>query len=193
MCAVFKLSRCAICHDAVGVIVRHQLAIGDPDRVEICRVRDPQNFIGIIRLRAQMAGLDATKVCIGKSEDGRDPLQIEHLIQRHDAIRASDIEQSVQHAFEQAGPITVAPRNPRGIAFIAAHRLACDVEDPADRCGILGRSAENLRENSDLTVCDFAIGFRKLGPQSDNSRCKPDIMWRWRTHFAAFPLGQIII
>ena len=168
-------------HDAVGVIVGHQLAIGRPDRLEFCIMRHAEYLVGIIPLRPVMAGTDAPECALAEAERLADIPEELHLCIRHHAVSAGNLEQPVQHAFEQAGPVPVFAADAPGIAFIAADGLAGDVEDAADIVGVFRCGAENAREDHDFLIGDGAIGHCKLGPQPDNRSGKPDIIGIRRT------------
>ena len=121
--------------------------------------------------------------CANASESAlAEPERLAHILQElhfgisDHTVSPRDLEQAIQHAFEQAGPVPVLAANPAGIAFIAAHGLAGDIEHAPDIVGILGRSAENAREHHDFPIGDRAIGHGELGTQSDNRSGKSNII-----------------
>ena len=154
-------------NEAIRVILGGNPAIGGA-QIRVGNVSlDAQNDVGIVRFGLDMSGANAAELGLAEPENVRHLFQIAHLVRRHRTIGLGDMEEPVQHIFQNGRLAAETPRQPAAITVKAQRGLGGQLEGPVERFSPFGWRFEDFVESADFRAGDDAVGLGHLGAKPD--------------------------
>ena len=155
--------------------------------------RQAQDRVGIPRFGPQMGRLDAPKIRARKAEKGRHLFQKSEFRRRHRAIGGGDMEQTIQHIFQQAWAVPVFAPDLARIAFKAQNGLLRDGKGQAKRPFFTRRGAKHHGGGGHFRIRRHPIGLGHFCRQADHGGREPDIIDVRRALIRRRGLNPIVI